>query len=30
MPERFAVIDGTQPEAEVEKRVWTAVQKLIA
>jgi dTMP kinase len=30
MPERFSVIDGTQPEAEVEKRVWTAVQKLIA
>ncbi len=30
MPERFVVVDGTQPEAVVEKRVWTAVQKLIA
>lgn len=30
MPQRFVVIDGTQPEAEVEKQVWTAVQKLIA
>jgi len=30
MPERFAVVDGTQPESVVEKQVWTAVQKLIA
>jgi thymidylate kinase len=30
MPQRFVVVDGTQPEAEVEKQVWTAVQKLIA
>lgn len=30
MPQRFVVIDGAQPEAEVEKQVWTAVQKLIA
>lgn len=30
MPERFAVIDGTQAEAVVEKQVWSAVQKLIA
>jgi dTMP kinase len=30
MPQRFAVIDGTQPEDDVEKQVWAAVQKLIA
>ena len=30
MPQRFIVVDGTQPEAVVEKQVWTAVQKLIA
>jgi dTMP kinase len=30
MPKRFAVIDGTQPEAAVEKQVWAAVQKVIA
>jgi dTMP kinase len=30
MPQRFIVIDGAQTEAEVEKQVWTAVQKLIA
>lgn len=30
MPQRFTVIDGTKTEAEVEKQVWTAVQKLIA
>ncbi len=30
MPQRFTVIDGTKSEAEVEKQVWTAVQKLIA
>ena len=30
MPKRFVVIDGTQPEAAVEKQVWTAVQKVIA
>jgi dTMP kinase len=30
MPERFIVVDGTRPEAEVEKQVWTAVQKLVS
>jgi dTMP kinase len=30
MPERFVVVDGTAPQAEVEKKVWAAVQKLIA
>jgi dTMP kinase len=30
MPQRFTVIDGTKSEAEVEKQVWTAVQKLVA
>ena len=30
MPERFVVVDGTQAEATVEKKVWAAVQKLIA
>ncbi len=30
MPERFVVVDGTQSEAAVEKKVWAAVQKLIA
>jgi dTMP kinase len=30
IPQRFVIVDGTQPAAEVEKQVWTAVQKLIA
>lgn len=30
MPQRFTVIDGTQPETVVEKHVWAAVQKLVA
>jgi dTMP kinase len=30
IPRRFVVIDGTQSEPQVEKQVWTAVQKLIA
>jgi dTMP kinase len=29
MPERFVVIDGTKPEATVEKKIWTAVQKVL-
>jgi dTMP kinase len=29
MPQRFHVIDGTLPEAAIEKEVWSAVQKLI-
>jgi dTMP kinase len=30
LPARFHVIDGTQPEAAVEKEVWRAVQKHLA
>ena len=30
IPRRFHVIDGTRPEAEIEKEVWKTVQKLIA
>ncbi|MEY4488030.1 MAG: hypothetical protein RIQ79_538 [Verrucomicrobiota bacterium] len=30
IPSRFHVIDGTQPEAAIEKEVWKTVQKLIA
>jgi hypothetical protein len=30
MPARFHVIDGTKTEADIEKEVWKAVQKLIA
>ena len=30
MPQRFHVIDGTQPESVIEKEVWSVVQKLIA
>jgi dTMP kinase len=26
LPERFVVVDGTQPEDVVEKRIWTAVK----
>lgn len=29
LPERFVVIDGTQPEDVVEKRIWTAVKDRI-
>ena len=29
MPARFVVIDGTKPEAAVEKTIWTAVQKIL-
>jgi len=29
MPQRFVVIDGTQSEAVVEKKIWAAVQKLL-
>ena len=29
MPQRFHVIDGTQPEAAIEKEVWSTVQKLL-
>jgi dTMP kinase len=29
MPERFAVIDGTQDEGMIEKRIWTEIQKLL-
>jgi len=30
IPQRFHVVDGTLPEAEIEKDIWKAVQKLIA
>lgn len=30
IPNRFHVIDGTQPEAVIEKEIWKAVQKLVA
>lgn len=30
MPQRFHVVDGTKSEAEIEKEIWKAVQKLIA
>ena len=29
MPQRFHVIDGTQPEGAIEKEVWSTVQKLL-
>lgn len=29
MPGRFHVIDGTQPQAEIEKEIWRAVKRLI-
>ncbi len=29
MPERVIVIDGTQTEAAVEKKIWAAVQKIL-
>lgn len=29
MPGRFHVIDGTQPQAEIEKDIWRAVKRLI-
>jgi dTMP kinase len=29
MPARFFVIDGTQPESAIEKKIWTEVQKVL-
>jgi len=30
MPERIAVIDGTQPEADIEREIWKVVKRALA